>query len=76
MMVIVDVFEVLIVVDCFYKSGKLLFEVFNIMLNMVNENYLDRELFILFLEFGIWYEYVIVYLKVDKIDDVDILVIL
>ncbi|CQD51444.1 putative chemotactic transducer-related protein [Yersinia enterocolitica] len=76
MMAIADVFEALTAADRPYKPGKLLSEALNIMLKMVNENHLDRELFILFLESGIWHEYAIAHLKADKIDDVDISVIL
>lgn len=72
MMAIADVFEALTAADRPYKPGKLLSEALNIMLNMVNENHLDRELFILFLQSGIWQEYAITYLQADKVDSIDI----
>ncbi|AJJ34784.1 HAMP domain protein [Yersinia rochesterensis] len=72
MMAIADVFEALTAADRPYKPGKLLSEALNIMLNMVNENHLDRELFILFLQSGIWQEYAITYLQADKVDNIDI----
>ncbi|MBS0054495.1 HD domain-containing phosphohydrolase [Yersinia sp. Marseille-Q3913] len=72
MMAIADVFEALTAADRPYKPGKLLSEALNIMVNMVNENHLDRDLFILFLQSGIWHEYAVAYLQVDKVDIIDI----
>lgn len=76
MMAIADVFEALTAADRPYKPGKLLSEALNIMVNMVNENHLDRELFILFLQSGIWYEYALAHLQTDKIDNIDVSVLL
>lgn len=76
MMAIADVFEALTAADRPYKPGKLLSEALNIMLNMVNENHLDKELFILFLQSGIWHEYALAHLQADKVDNVDISVLL
>ncbi|WP_145524953.1 HD domain-containing phosphohydrolase [Yersinia vastinensis] len=76
MMAIADVFEALTAADRPYKPGKLLSEALNIMVNMVNENHLDRELFILFLQSGIWYEYATTHLQADKVDIIDISVLL
>ncbi|MFV8905563.1 HD domain-containing phosphohydrolase [Serratia fonticola] len=72
MMAIADVFEALTAADRPYKPGKLLSEALNILVSMANENHLDRELMILFLESGIWYDYAQNYLQADKIDTVDI----
>jgi HD-GYP domain-containing protein (c-di-GMP phosphodiesterase class II) len=72
MMAIADVFEALTAADRPYKPGKLLSEALNILVSMANENHLDRELMILFLESGIWYDYAQSYLQADKIDTVDI----
>ncbi|MBP1000361.1 HD domain-containing phosphohydrolase [Serratia fonticola] len=72
MMAIADVFEALTAADRPYKPGKLLSEALNILVNMANENHLDRELMILFLESGIWHDYALSYLQADKIDTVDI----
>ncbi len=69
---IADVFEALTAADRPYKPGKLLSEALNIMVNMVNENHLDRELFILFLQSGIWYDYAIAHLPADKVDIIDV----
>jgi HD-GYP domain-containing protein (c-di-GMP phosphodiesterase class II) len=72
MMAIADVFEALTATDRPYKPGKLLSETLKIMAAMVNENHLDRELFILFLQSGVWHQYGMDYLQTDKVDDVDI----
>ncbi|WON78330.1 HD domain-containing phosphohydrolase [Serratia sp. UGAL515B_01] len=72
MMAIADVFEALTADDRPYKMGKLLSESLNIMVNMVNENHLDRELFILFLQSGVYLDYAHAYLHADKIDSVDV----
>ncbi|PVZ79438.1 metal-dependent phosphohydrolase [Serratia sp. S1B] len=71
-MAIADVFEALTAADRPYKPGKLLSESLNIMTNMANENHLDRELFILFLQSGIWRDYAKNYLQPENIDPVDI----
>ncbi|MGE4800031.1 HD domain-containing phosphohydrolase [Yersinia hibernica] len=76
MMAIADVFEALTAADRPYKPGKRLSEALNIMLNMVNENHLDRELFILFLQSGIWHEYALAHLQADKVDNIDVSVLL
>lgn len=72
MMAIADVFEALTAADRPYKTGKKLSESLNIMANMVNDHHLDRQLFILFLQSGVWQEYAGVYLQPDKIDAIDI----
>ena len=76
MMAIADVFEALTAADRPYKPGKLLSEALNIMVSMVNEHHLDRDLFILFLQSGIWREYAQTYLDPEKTDSVDIAVLL
>ncbi|WP_049610996.1 HD domain-containing phosphohydrolase [Yersinia pekkanenii] len=76
MMAIADVFEALTAADRPYKPGKLLSEALNVMVNMVNENHLDRDLFILFLQSGIWHEYAVAHLQTDKVDPIDISVLL
>ncbi|KEY58843.1 HD domain-containing phosphohydrolase [Serratia sp. DD3] len=75
-MAIADVFEALTAADRPYKPGKLLSESLNIMTNMANENHLDRELFMLFLQSGVWHEYAKSYLQPDNIDPVDITALL
>ncbi len=72
MLAIADVFEALTAIDRPYKPGKLLSEALNIMASMVNEHHLDRELFILFLQSGIWNEYAQTYLDQEKTDTVNV----
>lgn len=72
MMAIADVFEALTATDRPYKPGKLLSETMKIMAAMVNDNHLDRELFILFLQSGVWRDYATMHLQADKVDEVDI----
>lgn len=72
MLAIADVFEALTAIDRPYKPGKLLSEALNIMASMVNEHHLDRELFILFLQSGIWNEYAQTYLDPEKTDSVNV----
>lgn len=72
MMAIADVFEALTAADRPYKQGKMLSESLKIMAAMVNENHLDRDLFILFLQSGVWHDYGVAYLQADKVDEVDI----
>lgn len=75
-MAIADVFEALTAADRPYKPGKLLSDSLNIMTHMANENHLDRELFILFLQSGVWHDYAKSYLQPDNIDPVDIAALL
>lgn len=56
MMAIADVFEALTAADQPYNSRKRLPGALNIMAMMVNENHLNRELFIFFLPSGVWYD--------------------
>lgn len=72
MLAIADVFEALTAIDRPYKPGKLLSEALNIMASMVNEQHLDRELFILFLQSGTWSKYAQTYLDPEKTDSVNV----
>ena len=56
-MTIADVFEALTASDRPYKKAKTLHETFSIMQRMVQNNHLDRDLFNLFLESGVFLEY-------------------
>lgn len=56
-MAIADVFEALTASDRPYKKAKTLHETFSIMRRMVQNNHLDRDLFNLFLESGVFLEY-------------------
>lgn len=72
MLAIADVFEALTAIDRPYKPGKLLSEALGIMVSMVNEHHLDRELFILFLQSGVWLDYAQTYLDPEKTDNVNV----
>lgn len=72
MLAIADVFEALTAIDRPYKPGKLLSEALSIMVSMVNEHHLDRELFILFLQSGVWLDYAQTYLDPEKTDRVNV----
>lgn len=74
-MVLVDVFEVFMVVDCLYKLVKILLELLCIMVRMCWEQYLDMELFCYFLYSGLWWIYVDELLWLGQCDVVDIVVI-
>lgn len=72
MMAIADVFEALTAADRPYKPGKRLSEALNIMVMMVNENHLNRDLFILFLQSGVWKTYSTDFLQGANVDEVDV----
>lgn len=72
MMAIADVFEALTAADRPYKPGKRLSEALSIMAMMVNENHLNRDLFILFLQSGVWKDYATAFLQAEKVDEVDV----
>ncbi|WP_087022325.1 HD domain-containing phosphohydrolase [Thaumasiovibrio subtropicus] len=72
MMAIADVFEALTASDRPYKKGKTLTEALRIMYFMVEEEHLDKDLFRLFLEEGIYQQYAEQYMKKSQIDTVDI----
>ena len=72
MMAIADVFEALTAADRPYKPGKRLSEALNIMAMMVNESHLNRDLFILFLQSGVWKDYATAFLQAADVDEVDV----
>lgn len=71
MITIADVFEALTARDRPYKKGKSVSEALGLMAGMVRVNHLDRDLFILLLESGIWQEYARTFLEPDQLDTVD-----
>lgn len=72
MLAIADVFEALTATDRPYKMANTLTEALNIMINMVNNHHLDRQLFILFLESGVLQRYANIYLQSALIDHIDV----
>ena len=71
-MAIADVFEALTASDRPYKQAKTLHETFSIMRSMVQNNHLDRDLFNLFLESGVFLEYANINLTRAQQDVVDV----
>nr|WP_320012732.1 HD domain-containing phosphohydrolase [uncultured Desulfobulbus sp.] len=75
-MAIADVFEALTASDRPYKTAKTLSESVHILSTMVQEQCLDRDLFALFLESGIFLDYAHSFLAPEQIDTVDVAEIL
>ncbi|HJO11858.1 MAG: HD domain-containing phosphohydrolase [Gammaproteobacteria bacterium] len=71
-MVIADIFEALTAPDRPYKEGKTLNQALKIMSFMCKDQYIDNELFNLFLNAGIYKTYAKKYLDPAQIDNVDI----
>ena len=71
-MAIADVFEALTASDRPYKRPKKLSEAIKILYFMVKDGDLDKDLFLLFLESGVYLEYAKKHLKPDQIDEVDV----
>ena len=71
-MAIADVFEALTAADRPYKPRKTLSESVKIMGFMVKDQHLDRDLFELFLNSGVYRQYGEDHLLPDQIDDVDL----
>jgi len=71
-MAIADVFEALTAADRPYKPRKTLSESVKIMGFMVKDQHLDRDLFELFLDSGVYRQYGEDHLLPDQVDDVDL----
>ena len=72
MMAIADIFEALTAADRPYKKGKTLSEAVRIMTFMVKDKHIDPELFRLFIESGVYLDYVNRFMRPDQIDAVDV----
>ncbi|OJX83301.1 HD family phosphohydrolase [Magnetospirillum sp. 64-120] len=72
MMAIADIFEALTAADRPYKKPKTLSESLKIMSFMVKDQHIDPDLWILFLESGVWKDYADQYLRPEQVDNVDI----
>lgn len=72
MMAIADIFEALTAVDRPYKKGKTLSEAIKIMSFMRKEQHIDPELFELFLHSGVYRQYAERFMKLEQIDEVDV----
>ncbi len=71
-MAIADVFEALTASDRPYKEAKTLSASIEILSYMVKDQYLDADIFKLFLSSGLYKEYAHKFLKPEQIDEVDI----
>jgi hypothetical protein len=70
-MAISDIFEALTAKDRPYKKGKKLSEAMKILLDMKNNNEIDKDLFEIFIRKGVYKKYAKKYLNQDQIDAVD-----
>jgi HD-GYP domain-containing protein (c-di-GMP phosphodiesterase class II) len=71
MMAIADIFEALTAADRPYKKAKTLSVSMGIMARMCEESHIDRELFELFVEAGVYKQYAARFLLPEQIDEVD-----
>ncbi|OIQ26230.1 HD domain-containing phosphohydrolase [uncultured Vibrio sp.] len=69
---IADIFEALTAADRPYKKAKPVSVAIHIMYKMASDEHLDMDLFILFLESGVYKEYAEKFLPTNQIDEVDI----
>ncbi|WP_104400557.1 HD domain-containing phosphohydrolase [Vibrio penaeicida] len=71
-MAIADIFEALTASDRPYKKAKSLKESLSIMTKLATSGHIDTELYLLFLQQGVYMKYAKTYLQEDQIVDVDI----
>jgi HD-GYP domain-containing protein (c-di-GMP phosphodiesterase class II) len=69
-MAIADIFEALTASDRPYKKGKTLSEALRIMSFMRNEEHIDGDLFTIFLQSELYYDYAKKYLKKEQLDKI------
>jgi HD-GYP domain-containing protein (c-di-GMP phosphodiesterase class II) len=71
-MVLADIFEALTASDRPYKSTKRVSEAIEILHRMVEDDHVDRDVFELFLESGVYLDYARRFLQEAQIDTVDL----
>ncbi|KJY83397.1 phosphohydrolase [Vibrio galatheae] len=71
-LVIADIFEALTAADRPYKKAKPISVAIDILHKMALDDHVDKELFTLFLQSGVYLQYAKAYLPESQIDDVDI----
>ena len=76
MLAIADVFEALTAADRPYKTGQPVSEALARMRAMCERGHLDRDLFVLFVESGVWRRYAERYLAPAQLDAVDVAAVL
>lgn len=72
LMAIADVFEALTAADRPYKDRKTLSQSLRIMSFMAKDNHMDKDLYHLFLDSGVYKDYADKFLLEDQIDEIDI----
>ena len=72
MMGVADIFEALTAPDRPYKKGKTLSEALKILGFMKNDNFIDEDIFNLFIDKKIYLQYAHAYMNPDQMDKVDI----
>lgn len=72
MMALADIFEALTAVDRPYKKGKTLSEALRIMSFMVKDSHIDPDIFLLFLDTGVYEAYAKKFLRPEQIDEIDV----
>ncbi|MGE4529668.1 MAG: HD-GYP domain-containing protein, partial [Rhodospirillaceae bacterium] len=72
-MALADIFEALTASDRPYKKAKPLSEAVDILYRMTRERALDPDVFVLFLQSGVYRRYAEQFLKPEQIDDVDVI---
>ncbi|EDP59949.1 HD domain-containing phosphohydrolase [Vibrio sp. AND4] len=71
-LVIADIFEALTAGDRPYKKAKPVSVAIDIMYKMAVDEHLDMDLFLLFLESGVYREYASIFMPAEQVDEVDI----
>ena len=71
MIAVADIFEALTARDRPYKPGKPISDALRLMRRMVQENHIDRELFVLFVQSDVWRRYAEQFLPPEQLDQVD-----
>jgi len=72
LMAITDIFEALSAVDRPYKKAKPVSECLFILGTMVEKNHLDPDIFAVFIESGVYKNYISEYANPEQLDDVDL----
>ncbi len=71
MIAMADVFEALTAFDRPYKPAKTISQALSIMVHMVNDRHLDKNLFVVMLTSGLWKNYAEQYLPPQQLDEVE-----
>lgn len=69
---VADIFEALTAADRPYKEGKKLSQALKIMSFMVKDNHIDKDIYNLLLDSGLYLQYAEKFLKPEQIDEIDV----